>query len=291
MKKILLDCFFKPESVAVIGASEKEGSFGSILVQNLVRGGFPGSIFPVNRKYLQIHGLTAHAALTDLPAPADLAIVAVPIKGVPEIMRKCGQAGIPGAIIISTGGREIGPEGKEIEEAIKEEAVKAGVRYLGPNCMGLISPPTHLNVSLSPYTPPVGNLAFISQSGALCHAILGWSGQKNIGFSHFISVGSMTDLDFGDLIDYLGNKERARSIILYMESLTQHRKFLSAARSVSRIKPIIVIKAGRSEAGARAVASHTGAMAGRTRPTMPPSVGPASSGWIPWASSSTVPRP
>ena len=170
--------------------------------------------------------------------------------------------GDQGAIIISAGGREVGPEGKEIEEAIKEEAAKAGVRYLGPNSMGLISPSTHLNVSLSPYTPPAGNLAFISQSGALCHSILGWSRQKNIGFSHFISVGSMTDLDFGDLIDYLGNEEKAHSIILYMESLTQHRKFLSAARSVSRVKPIIVIKAGRSQAGARAATSHTGALVG-----------------------------
>jgi len=262
MKKILLDCFFKPESVAVIGASEKEGSFGSILVQNLVRGGFPGSIFPVNRKYQQIHGLTAHAALTDLPAPADLAIIAIPIKDVPEIIKKCGQAGIRAAIIVSTGGREIGPQGQEIEDAIQEAAAKAGVRYLGPNSMGLLCPPARLNASLALHMPPAGSLAFISQSGALCRSVLGWSTPKNIGFSHFISVGSMTDLDFGDLIDFLGNEEKARAIILYMEGLTQHRKFMSAARSVSRVKPIIVVKAGRSQAGARAAASHTGAMVG-----------------------------
>ena len=262
MQHHILDKFFKPESIAIVGASSKENSIGRILIENLQKGGFPGSIYPINPKNKEILGIPAFPAITAVSASIDLAIVAVPIKGVPEIMRQCGQAGIPGAIIISAGGREVGPEGKKIEEAIKEAAVKAGVRYLGPNCMGLISPPTHLNVSLSPYTPPTGNLAFISQSGALCHSILGWSGQKNIGFSHFISVGSMTDLDFGDLIDYLGNEEKARSIILYMESLTQHRKFLSAARSVSRIKPILVIKAGRSQAGARAVASHTGAMVG-----------------------------
>ena len=200
--------------------------------------------------------------VTAAPDPADLAIIAIPIKGVPEVIRDCGQAGIKAAIIVSAGGREVGPEGKEIEGAIAAAAIAAGVRYLGPNTMGLIVPGVHLNASLSPYAPPPGNLAFISQSGALCRSILGWSSQKNIGFSHFVSVGSMTDLDFGDLIDYLGNDEKARSIILYMESLTQHRKFMSAARSVSRVKPIIVIKAGRSQAGARAAASHTGAMVG-----------------------------
>ncbi len=262
MQKILLDCFFKPESVAVIGASEKEGSFGSMLVQNLLRGGFPGSILPVNRNYSQIHGLTAHAAITALPAPADLAIIAIPIKDVPEIIKKCGRAGIRAAIIVSAGGREIGPKGKVIEDAIQEEAVKAGVRYLGPNSMGLLCPPVRLNASFALHIPPEGSLAFISQSGALCRSVLGWSTAKNIGFSHFISVGSMTDLDFGDLIDFLGNEEKARAIILYMENLTQHRKFMSAARSVSRVKPIIVVKAGRSQAGARAAASHTGAMVG-----------------------------
>jgi acetyltransferase len=262
MKRILLDSFFKPESVAVIGASEKEGRIGSTLVQNLLRGGFDGQIYPINRNYPEIHGLSAYATITAAPAPADLAIIAIPIKDVPEVIRDCGQAGIKAAIIISAGGREVGPGGKEIEAAIKEEAVRAGVRYLGPNTMGLISPANRLNASLSPYAPAPGNLALISQSGALCNSILGWSAQKNIGYSHFVSVGSMTDLDFGDLIDYLGNDEKARSIILYMESLTQHRRFMSAARSVSRIKPIIVIKAGRSRAGARAAASHTGAMVG-----------------------------
>ena len=290
MKKILLDCFFKPESVAVIGASEKEGSVGSILVQNLVRGGFPGSIFPVNRNYAQIHGLTAHAAITALPAPADLAIIAIPIKDVPEIIKKCGQAGIRAAIIVSTGGRETGPQGKVIEGAIQEAAVKAGVRYLGPNSMGLLCPAAHLNASLALHMPAPGSLAFISQSGALCLSVLGWSAQKNIGFSHFISVGSMADLDFGDLIDFLGNEEKARAIIMYMEGLTQHRKFMSAARSVSRVKPIIVVKAGRSQAGARAACSTPEPWWERTPPIVPPFAGPASSGWIPWDSCSTAPR-
>jgi acetyltransferase len=262
MQKILLDRFFRPESVAVIGASEKEGRIGAILVQNLIRGGFAGNIYPINRNYPKIYGLPAYAAVTATPEPADLAIIAIPIKEVPEVIRECGQAGIKAAIIISAGGREIGPEGKEIEAAIQKAAGRAEVRYLGPNTMGLISSANQLNASLSTYAPPAGNLAFISQSGALCYSILGWSAQKNIGFSHFVSVGSMTDLDFGDLIDYLGNDDKARSIILYIEGLNQHRKFISAARSVSRVKPIIVIKAGRSRAGAQAAASHTGALVG-----------------------------
>ena len=174
MRKLLLDSFFKPESVAVIGASEKAGSIGSILVQNL-QAGFPGAIYLINRNYPEIHGLTAYPVVTAAPAPADLAIIAIPIKDVPEVIRDCGQAGIKAAIIVSAGGREVGLEGKEIEGAIAAEAIEAGVRYLGPNTMGLIVPGAHLNASLSPYAPPPGNLAFISQSGALCRSILGWS--------------------------------------------------------------------------------------------------------------------
>ncbi len=166
MKKLLLDYFFKPESVAVIGASEKEGRIGSILVQNLIQGAFPGTIYPINPNYPKIHDLPAYAAVSALPAPAELAIIAVPIKDVAGVIKECGQANIRAAIIISAGGRETGPEGKKLEGAIKEEAVKAGVRYLGPNSMGLLSPPTRLNASLATHMPLPGNLAFISQSGA-----------------------------------------------------------------------------------------------------------------------------
>jgi acetyltransferase len=262
MKKSPLDIFFKPDAVAVIGASEKEGSIGLALVKNLKQGRFSGKIYPVNPNYQKVQGLPASPAVTAVKAPVDLAVIAIPIKGVPEVIRECGQAGVKGVIIISAGGKEVGPEGEAIEAAIKEEAARAGIRYLGPNCMGVLCPPYGLNASFAPHSAEPGSLAFISQSGALCSSILGWATLKNIGFSHFISVGSMADLDFADLIDYLGNEEKARSIIIYMESLTQHRKFMSAARSVSRVKPIIIIKAGRSRAGAKAAASHTGALAG-----------------------------
>ena len=265
MRKSSLEAFFKPEAVAVIGASEKENTIGQALVRNLLRDGFPGKIYPVNRKYQEIQGLPAYPLVTDVKAPIDLAIIAIPIRDVPEAMRECGQSGIGAAIIISAGGRETGSRGQEIEAAIKAEAQKAGIRYLGPNCLGILCPSSRLHASFAPHCAQPGNLAFISQSGALCSSILGWAIPKKIGFSHFISLGSMADVDFGDLIDYLGFDERARSIVIYMENLTQHRKFMSAARSVSRVKPIILIKAGRSRAGAMAAASHTGAMAGADR--------------------------
>jgi acetyltransferase len=265
MRKSSLDEFFKPESVAVIGASEKENTIGRALVHNLLKDEFPGKIYPINRKYQEIQGLRAYPVVTEVKAPIDLAIIAIPIKDVPSAMQECGQADINAAIIISAGGIETGLRGKEIEAAIKAEAAKAGIRYLGPNSLGLLCPASKLHATFSPNCAQLGNLAFISQSGALCSSILGWAIPKKIGFSHFISVGSMADVDFGDLIDYLGNEESARSIVIYMENLTQHRKFMSAARSVSRIKPIIVIKAGRSQAGAQAAASHTGAMAGADR--------------------------
>ncbi|MEJ2671046.1 MAG: bifunctional acetate--CoA ligase family protein/GNAT family N-acetyltransferase [Deltaproteobacteria bacterium] len=265
MRKSFLEVFFKPESVAVIGASEKDKTIGQALVGNLIKDGFGGEIYPVNRKYEEIQGLRAYPIVTAVKKPIDLAIIAIPIKDVPATIQGCGEAGIGAAIIISTGGKEVGPAGKEIEAAIKAEAQKAGVRYLGPNSLGLLCPFSKLHASFAPHCAQPGNLAFISQSGALCSSILGWAIPKKIGFSHFISVGSMADVDFGDLIDYLGNEEKARSIVIYMENLTQHRRFMSAARSVSRIKPIIVVKAGRSRAGAQAAASHTGAMAGADR--------------------------
>jgi len=258
-----LDCFFQPRAVAVIGASEKEGSIGRTLVKNLVEGGFAGPIYPINPKRDQVLGLKAYPAVSAVGEPIDLAIIAVPIRGVPEVMKECGQAQVCGVIIISAGGKEVGPEGQQIEAAIREEARAAGIRYLGPNCMGIICPHTKLNASFAAHSAAPGNLALLSQSGAICSSILGWAVPQHIGFSHFVSIGSMADLDFADMIDYLGNNDKAKAIIIYMENLTHHRRFMSAARSVSRVKPIIVVKSGRSSAAAKAAASHTGALAGQ----------------------------
>lgn len=263
MRTHFLDHFFKPQAIAVIGASPKEHTIGFTLVDNLKKDGFQGHIYPINPKYEEIMGLKAYPSLTAVQAPTDLAIIAVPIKGVPEVIKECGQAKVPGAIIISAGGKEVGPEGKEIEAQIKGEAERGGVRYLGPNCMGILCPPNGLNASFAALSAAPGSLALLSQSGAICSAILDLAAVEKIGFSHFVSIGSMADIDFADMIDYLGNDEKAKSIIIYMENMTRHRKFMSAARSVSRVKPIIVVKSGRSQTAAKAAASHTGAMAGQ----------------------------
>jgi acetyltransferase len=261
-KRPLLDSFFKPRAVAVVGASAREGTVGHILVKNLKGGGFPGPIYPINPKAEQILGLKVYPSLAAVQARIDLAVIAIPIQGVPEVIRDCGAQGVQGAIIISAGGKEAGEEGLKTDAAIHAEAKQAGVRYLGPNCMGLLCPGNSLNASFAAHSAAAGNVAFISQSGALGSAILGWAIQNDIGFSHFISVGTMADLDFADLIDYLGSDPTAKSILIYMEGLSNHRRFMSAARAVSRIKPIIVAKSGRSQAGAKAAASHTGALSG-----------------------------
>lgn len=263
MTKHILNKFFQPEAIAVVGASPKENTIGWTLVNNLQRGGFPGQIYPINRKYQEILGLPAYPSVTAVNAPIDLAIIAVPILGVPEILQECGQASIPGAIIISAGGKEVGDEGKKIEAEIQAAAQAGGIRYLGPNCLGILCPYNHLNASFAARAARPGGLALLSQSGAICSAILDWAETQNLGFSHFVSIGSMADIDFAEMIDYLGNDDRTHSIIIYMENLVHHRRFLSAARSVSRVKPIIVVKSGRSEAAARAAASHTGALAGQ----------------------------
>ena len=262
MREPFLDHFFKPQAVAVVGASPREASIGFTLVNNLKKGGFPGKIYPINPKHEEILDLKTYASLAAVQAPIDLAIIAVPIKGAPAILKECGLAQVPGAIIISAGGKETGVAGAEIEAEIKTAAEQSGVRYLGPNCLGILCPSQRLNASFAGIEAAPGSLALLSQSGAICSAILDWAAVANMGFSHFVSVGSMADINFADMIDYLGNEEKASSIIIYMENLVRHRKFMSAARSVSRVKPIIVVKSGRSRAAAKAAASHTGALAG-----------------------------
>ncbi len=263
LKKPVLDYFFKPGAIALIGASPREGSIGWALLTNLKKDGFPGPIYPINPKHEEILGLKAYPSIAAVGSTIDLAVIAVPIRGVPAVMKECGEAGVKGAIIISAGGKEVGEEGVRIEEEIRSEAQRSGIRYLGPNCMGIFSPINGPNASFAGRSYEAGSLAMLSQSGAICRAVLDLAASEKIGFSHFVSVGSMADLDFADMIDYLGNDPTARSIIIYMENMTRPRKFISAARSVSRVKPIIVVKSGRSEAAAKAAASHTGALAGQ----------------------------
>ena len=262
MSQYNLDRIFQPRRVAVVGASESTGSIGNALMKNLIEGKFQGKLLPVNPKYNTVHGIPVVESISALEEGVDLAVIATPIRTVPDIVQECVEKKIAGAIVISAGGKEIGEKGRKIEAQIRATAHTGGLRIVGPNCLGIIRPNERLNASFASEMPDTGDLAFVSQSGAICTAILDLALKEHIGFSHFVSIGSMLDVDFGDLIDYLGNDPSAKSILLYIESLTNFRKFMSAARAVSRVKPIIVLKAGRSEAGAKAAASHTGAMAG-----------------------------
>ena len=257
-----LDNIFKPKSVAVIGATDRPKTVGRALVNNLIEGGFEGVIYPVNPKKKEVLGLEAYPSLSDIGKPVDMAVISTPIATVPDIMEECARLGIGGAIIISAGGKEVGPEGEAIEARIAEIAHAGKVRVVGPNCLGVISLASKLNASFGPTMPLPGNLAFISQSGAVCTAVLDYALKEKVGFSYFISIGSMLDVDYGDLIDYLGNDPNVSSILLYVEMVNNHRKFMSAARAVSRVKPIVVLKSGRSAAGAKAAQSHTGSLAG-----------------------------
>jgi len=257
-----LDAIFSPRNVAVIGASETQGSVGRTLLWNLISHPFGGAVFPVNPKRSSVLGIHAYPSVLDVPAQVDLAVIVTPARTVPGIIDQCVQAGVKGAIIISAGFKEIGEQGAELERQVLERARSAQMRIIGPNCLGVMSPLTGLNATFAKGMALPGNVGFISQSGALCTAVLDWSFREHVGFSAFVSVGSMLDVDWGDLIYYLGDDDRTRSIVMYMESIGNAESFMSAAREVSLTKPIIVIKAGRSAAAAKAAASHTGSLAG-----------------------------
>lgn len=241
-----LEKIFMPSSVAVIGASGKSGSIGEVLLRNLLETPFEGAVFPVNPKYDHLMGLECHGSLREIRQPVDLAVIAVPVEQVPEVLDECAEAGVGGAIIISAAGKEAGKECRSIEKAIREHADAAGIRIIGPNCMGVVSSPAKLNATFAERGHLSGGLAFISQSGAMSAAILDLSARERIGFRYFVSVGTVLDIDVGDLIDYLGNDPGVSAIVLYAETLTALRKFMSAARAVSRVKPIVVLKSGRS---------------------------------------------
>ncbi|HXE91539.1 MAG TPA: bifunctional acetate--CoA ligase family protein/GNAT family N-acetyltransferase [Terriglobales bacterium] len=257
-----LDAIFAPRSVAVIGATERAGSVGRSILWNLLSSPFGGTVFPVNPARASVLGIKAYPAIGAVPEKVDLAVVVTPAVTVPGVIGECVAAGVRGAIIISAGFKEIGEKGVELERQVLEQARRGRLRIIGPNCLGLMSPYSGLNATFAHSMARPGKVAFISQSGALCTAILDWSLKEMVGFSAFVSVGSMLDVGWGDLIYYLGDDVRTESIVLYMESIGDARAFLSAAREVALSKPIIVIKAGRTEQAARAAASHTGALTG-----------------------------
>lgn len=257
---IALDALFTPGSVAVIGATEKEGSVGRAVLENLAA--FKGQVFPVNPKRSTVLGRAAFSSIAALPEVPDLVVIVTPAPSVPGLIRECVGKGIPSAIIISAGFKETGPGGAAMEQEILGEARRGGMRIIGPNCLGVMSPALGFNATFAASIARPGNVAFISQSGALCTAILDWSFRENVGFSAFVSVGSMLDVGWGDLITHFGDDPNTKSIVCYMESVGDARSFLSAAREVALSKPIIVLKVGRTDAASKAAASHTGAMTG-----------------------------
>lgn len=257
-----LQAFFAPQAVAVIGATDAPGAVGRTILWNLLSSPFGGTVFPVNPKRKSVLGVKAYATVHEVPAAIDLAVVVTPAKTVPQIVRQCVDAGVKAAVIISAGFRESGAPGVALEAEVLAEAQRGSLRIIGPNCLGVMNPLTGVNATFARGMARPGNIAFISQSGALLTAILDWSVSEQVGFSGIVSTGSMLDVGWGDLIEHFGDDPRTQAIMLYMESIGDARSFLSAAREVARDKPIIVIKAGRSAAAARAAASHTGALTG-----------------------------
>ncbi|MBD2576296.1 bifunctional acetate--CoA ligase family protein/GNAT family N-acetyltransferase [Oscillatoria sp. FACHB-1406] len=257
-----LDAIFAPKSVAVIGATERQGSVGRIVLWNLISNSFGGTVYPVNPKRHSVLGIKAYPSIAEIPEQVDLVAIAIPAASVPGTIQECVDAGVKGAIVLSAGFKEIGLQGVELERQIKEQLSRSSMRLIGPNCLGVINPIAGLNATFANAMPAPGNVGFISQSGALCSAILDWSFRENVGFSSFISIGSMLDVNWGDLIYYLGDDPNTHSIVIYMESIGDARSFLSAAREVALTKPIVVLKTGRTEAAAQAATSHTGALAG-----------------------------
>jgi acetyltransferase len=257
-----LDRIFKPKRIAIVGVTINPNSVGGKVLGNLIGGGFAGVVYPVNPQHEAVLGIYCFPDLKSLPKTPDLAVICTPPDQVPRVVRDCGEAGILGLIVITAGFKETGNAGKALEEQIRAEAARfEGMRILGPNCLGIIVPGSRLNASFASGMPKPGNIAFISQSGALCTSVLDWAIEEKIGFSYVVSVGNCLDVEFGDLIDYFGEDQGTKSIILYVESIEQARKFMTAARAFARTKPIIAYKAGRFPESARAAASHTGALA------------------------------
>jgi acetyltransferase len=258
-----LDKIFNPTRIAVIGASDTTTSVGYTVFRNLIGSGFQGVVYPVNSKRESVQGIQAYKDIASLPHAPDLAVICTPSTTVPELVRLLGEAGTRGIVIISAGFREIGEAGRKLEDQIRAEQRKfTGMRILGPNCLGIMVPSIHLNASFAAATPSPGHIGFISQSGALCTSVLDWAIDSEIGFSYFVSVGNMLDVSMADLIDYFGSATDTQSIILYIESITEAREFVSAGRAFARTKPIVAFKSGRFAESAKAAASHTGAMAG-----------------------------
>nr|WP_320160422.1 acetate--CoA ligase family protein [uncultured Methanoregula sp.] len=252
--------YFNPRSIAVIGASQDSSKMGYAVMHNLLH--FPGQLYPVNNKRSEIQGLKAYKTITAIPAPVDLAVITVPANQVPSVIEECGAKGVPMVVIITAGFKEMGEGGKVLEDRVLAIAKGHGTRIIGPNCLGIIIPPKGIDTTYVHQSPRPGNIAFISQSGAIINTVVDWSLAKNIGFSNVISVGNQSDLDFLDYIRYAGKDEKTKAIILYIEQITDGKGFMEVVSEVAKVKPVIAIKAGSSRRGQAAASSHTGSLSG-----------------------------
>jgi len=253
---------FEPRSVAIVGGSDKPGKVGSLVAANLRDAKFQGRLYAVNPKYSSVAGLACFRSVGRLPEPVDLAVIATPAATVPGIIAECGAAGIRNAVIITAGFAEAGPEGKALDRQLSDAARAARVRLLGPNCVGLMRPPLGLNATFASGSALPGTLALVAQSGAVCTALLDWATPNGVGFSSVVSLGGSTDIDFGEVIDYLAADEKTRHILLYIEGVRDGRRLVSSLRAAARSKPVVLMKVGRHPAGSRAAISHTGAVVG-----------------------------
>jgi len=261
-EKHYLTGLFEPQAVAVIGASERAGAIGGIVLRNLLEAGYRGKLHAVNPKYDTVFGVRCHADVSGLPAGVELAVVATPAASVPGVIEACGRAGIRAAVVITAGFAEAGAAGRVLQDDMMAAARRGGVRIIGPNCLGIMRPELGLNATFARGAARQGALALVSQSGALATAILDWANPSGVGFSSVISLGGSADIDFGEILDYLVADSRTQHILLYIEGVRDARRFMSALRAASRIKPVIVLKVGRHAAGSKAAVSHTGALVG-----------------------------
>ncbi len=262
MAQHYLKRLFEPTSVAIFGASDREDSVGGLVFRNMLDGGFKGSLYPMNPKHDTVQGQQAFPNLSAVREPVDLAVIATPAHTVPAIIEDCGEHGVKSAVILSAGFREVGAEGRKLEKAVLDTARRYGIRFIGPNCLGIMRPSLGVNATFYRGAAAPGKLALVSQSGALCTAILDWAAPNGVGFSSVISTGISADLDFGEVLDYLVNDPETESILLYIEGIHNARSFMSGLRAAARVKPVIALKVGRHAAGSKAAMSHTGALVG-----------------------------
>jgi acetyltransferase len=262
MSKHYLTPLFAPKSVAVFGASDRVDSVGQIVFKNMLDSGFQGALYPVNSKNSEVQGRKAYASISDIEERVELVVIATPPQTVPDIIEECGEHGVKAAVIITAGFGEIGPEGKELERKVLENAKRYGIRLVGPNCLGVMRPNIGLNATFNKGGANVGNLALVSQSGALCTAILDWAQMNDVGFSSVVSMGSSADVDFGEILDFLVSDPQTQNILMYIEGIRESRRFMSSLRAAARVKPVILVKVGRHEAGSKAAMSHTASLVG-----------------------------